>query len=112
MQRHLAVAGLACATGVVVGPTVYSFVEFVVLSAFIGVVLGSLARAADARLGQWWGWLYGEPLYSTRLDLFVDNALHRLAAVRTGQSSVGGPDLDSGDGEPRIRIMPIEPERH
>jgi hypothetical protein len=112
MQRHLAVAGLTCATGIVVGPTVYSFVEFLILSAFIGIVLGSLARAADARLGYSWGWLYGEPRHSTRLDLIVDSVLRRLMEIRIGHSSARGPALDSGGDESRIRIVPLDPERH
>jgi hypothetical protein len=65
MQRHLVVAVLACAAYVASGPSVYSLLEVVILSAFIGVVLGSLARAADARLGNGWGWLYGEPVLDT-----------------------------------------------
>ena len=112
MQRHLAVAGLACAAGVVIGPTVYSLSGLLILAAFIGFVLGSLARAADARLGNWWGWLYGEPEYSTRLDRLVDGTLRRLTAVQIGHSWVTSSAIDAVDSEPRIRILPLELERH
>ena len=106
MQRHLVVAGLACVTCIVIGPTVYSLPGLLTLSAFIGFVVGSLARAVDARLGDWWGWLYGEPEYPTRLDLFVDSVVRRLAAVQLGHSSPGAVI----DDESRIRILPLVPD--
>ena len=107
MQRHLIVAGLACVTCIVVGPTVYSLPGLLTLSAFIGFVVGSLARALDARLGDWWGWLYGEPEYPTQLDLFVDGVVLRLAAVQLGHSSSPGAVIDD---ESRIRILPLVPD--
>jgi hypothetical protein len=110
MQRHLAVAVLACAAFVASGPSVYSLLEVVILSAFIGVGLGSLARAADARLGYGWGWLYGEPVYSTRLDLLVDGILHRLISVVISHSSAAKSAVDAADHESKIRILPLESE--
>ena len=111
MQRHLAVAGLACVAFVVIRPTVYSLVGLMTLVAFIGFVLGSLARAVDARLGAGWGWLYGEPEYLTRLDLLVDGILRRLTAVQIGHSSATGFAIAPADDEPSVRILPLERER-
>jgi hypothetical protein len=99
MQRHLTLAGLACVLGVAIGPAVHSLLGFMILLACTGAVLGSLARAADARLGHWWGWLYGEPMHSTWLDLFVCAILRRIAT---------GSALDTVDNEPKIRILPLE----
>ena len=110
MQRHLVVAGLACVTCIVIDPTVYSLPGLLTLSAFIGFVVGSLARAVDARLGDWWGWLYGEPEYPTQLDLLVDGILGRLTAVLIGRSSTTGSAIDSVDNEPRVRVLPLGPE--
>jgi hypothetical protein len=101
MQRHFAIAGLACIAYAVTGPTVDSFLDLVVLAVFIYVVLGSLARATDARLGYWWGWLYGEPRCPTWLDLFVDGILRRLVSAQIADRS----------DESRIRILPPESEQ-
>jgi hypothetical protein len=111
MQRHLAVAGLACVAFVFIRPTVYSLVGFMTVVAFIGFVLESLARAVDARLGAGWGWLYGEPEYPTRIDLLVDGILRRITAVQIGHSSPAGGAVDTVDDEPRIRILPLDSER-
>ena len=111
MQRHLAVAGLACVAGVVVRPTVHSLVGLLILVALIGSILGSLARAVDARLGAGWGWLYGEPVYSTRFDLLVDGIFRHLTAVQTGQPSATGFAIDPAGYESRIRILPLESEQ-
>jgi hypothetical protein len=81
------------------------------LVAFIGFVLGSLARAVDARLGAGWGWLYGEPEHLTRLDLLVDGILRRLTAVQVGHSSSTGIAIVPADDEPSVRILPLERER-
>jgi hypothetical protein len=110
MQRHLVVAVLASAAYVASGPSVYSLLEVVILSIFIGVVLGSLARAADARLGYGWGWLYGEPVYSTRLDLLINGILRRLISVPISHSSAANSAIDAADHESRIRILPLESE--
>jgi hypothetical protein len=111
MQRHLAIAGLTCVAYVVTGPAVDSLLKLVVLAVFIYVVLGSFARAADARLGYWWGWLYGEPEYATWLDLLVDGILRRLTSVGIGGSSGTGSAIDTADNESRIRILPLESEQ-
>ena len=111
MQRHLVVAALACVMCVVIGPTVYSLPGLLTLSAFIGFVFATLARAVDARLGYWWGSLYGEPEYSTRLDLLVDVILGHLTAILIGHSAITGSAIDSVDNEPRVRILPLGPER-
>jgi hypothetical protein len=100
MQRHLTLAGLTCVLGIVIGPAVHRLLGLMILLACTGAVLGSLARAADARLGHWWGWLYGEPVYSTWLDLFICAILRRFA---TGSAP------DTVDNEPKIRILPVEP---
>ena len=107
MQRHLAVAGLACVAYVVTGPTVDSILELVVRAVFIYVFLGSLARAVDARLGYWWGWLYGEPEHSTWLDLSLDSILRRPISAEIGHSSAA----DTADNESRIQILPLEPKQ-
>ncbi len=111
IQRHLATAALACVLWVMTGPFVFGFAELLTLAAFIGIVLGSLARAVDAFLGHWWGWLYGEPVYSTRLDLFVDSIVRNLAAVQIRRSSSHDPAIDVDDSNSRIRIIPLERER-
>jgi hypothetical protein len=108
MQRHLAVAGLACVTCAVIGPTVRNLLGLITLAVFVGVVLGSLARAADAHLGYWWGWLYGEPERSTWLDLQIEGILDRLISVQIGPSSATGSAIDTEDRESRVRILPLE----
>lgn len=105
MQRHLAIAALACAAYVVTGPTTNNLIGVVLLAVFTYVVLESFARAADARLGYWWGWLYGEPQQSTRLDLAVDRVVRRLVSVQVrGPSSSAF--AEAVDNEPKIRILP------
>jgi hypothetical protein len=106
MQRHLAVAGLACAAYGVTGPTMNSFVDLVALAAFTYVVLESFARAVDARLGYWWGWLYGEPEQSTWLDVAVDRIIRRLISARVGHSSATAGAIETADNVLRIRILP------
>ena len=110
MQRHLAVAGFACVTCAVLGPAAYDLLGLMILTVSVGVVLGSLARAADARLGYWWGWLYGEPEYSTWLDLLVDSILLRLISVPIGHSAAANPATDTTDHESKIQILPLESE--
>lgn len=107
MQRHLAVAGFACVADVVIGLAVGRLLELVLLVVIIYVVLESLARAADARLGYWWGWLYGEPTKPTRLDLLVDDMVHRLGAARFGDPSAPNSAFDPADTEPKVRILPL-----
>ena len=111
MQRHLVVAGLACVVGIVIGPTVQNFRGLMILTGLVGVVLGLLARAVDARLGYGWGWLYGEPEYSTWLDLFVDGILRRLTAVLVDHSLAHRSAIDSAGNESKIRMLPPEPDR-
>jgi hypothetical protein len=110
MQRHLVVAGFASVTYAVIGPSVDDFLGLMILAVFVSVVLGSLARAADARIGYGWGWLYGEPEYSTWLDLFVDGILRRLISVPISHSSAADSAIDTVDDESRIRILPLESE--
>jgi hypothetical protein len=110
MQRHLAVAGLACVTYAVIGPSVYDPLGLMILMVFVSVVLGSLARAADARLGYGWGWLYGEPEYSTWLDLLVDGIFRHLISVPIGHSWDADSPIDTADHESKIRILPLESE--
>jgi hypothetical protein len=110
MQRHLAVAGLACVTYAVIGPSIYDLLGLMILLVFVSVVLGPLARAADACLGYGWGWLYGEPEYSTWLDLLVDGILRRLISVSIRHSSTAGSAIDAVDHESKIRGLPLESE--
>ena len=106
MQRHLVVAGLASAAYVVSGPTTNSLMGIIVLAVFIYVVLESMGRAVDARLGFWWGWLYGEPEHSTRLDLAVDRVVRRLVSVQVPDPSATPFAIEATGTEPRIRILP------
>lgn len=95
-QRHLAVAflaGMACAFIAPVAGTVL-WITLIPILAF--VVLNSLARAIDARLGYWWGWLYGEPKRPTWVDRMVDRIIHRLAAAKVD--------------DPPMRVRPLDPE--
>ena len=111
MQRHLAVAGFACVAYVVTGPAVDSLLELVVLAVFIHVILGSLTRATDARLGYWWGWLYGEPKCPTWLDLLIDGIFRRLHSVQIGDSWATGSAIDTAANESRVRVLPLESEQ-
>ncbi len=106
MQRHLVLAGVASAAYVVSGPTTSSLMGIIVLAAFTYVVLESIGRAVDARLGFWWGWLYGEPEHSTRLDLAVDRIVRRLVSVQVGEPSATPFAVEATATEPRIRILP------
>ena len=111
MQRHLVVAGFTCAAYLAIRPTFYTLLGYIILTAFIGVVLGSLARAADAHLGYWWGWLYGEPDHSTRLDILVDGIVRRLTTVKNDRFQANRSATDAADSDSRIRIIPLEPEQ-
>lgn len=111
MQRHLVVAGLACVVCIAIGPTAQSLRELMILTSLIGVVLGLLARAVDARLGYGWGWLYGEPEYSTWLDVFVDSVLRRLTAVLVDHSLAHRSAIEVAGNESKIRMLPPQPDR-
>lgn len=111
MKRHLVVAGLISVACFVVGPTFYNLPEFLILATVVGVVLGSLARAVDARIGYCWGWLYGEPKSSTWLDRSVDGVLRRLSAVQIRHSSADVSAIGASDDDPRIRIVPVDLEQ-
>ena len=111
MQRHLVVAGFACAACIAIRPTFYTLPGYVILTAFVGVVLGSLARAVDAHLGYWWGWLYGEPDHSTRLDVLVDGIVRRLSTVKNDRLRANSSVADTADNDARIRIIPLEPDQ-
>jgi hypothetical protein len=78
MQRYLTVAVVGVVAGVVVAPASNTLAGFTLIAILVGVVLSSLARAVDAHMGYLWGWLYSEPQQSTRLDRFVDRAIHSL----------------------------------
>jgi hypothetical protein len=111
MQRHLTIAGLAWVACVVIGPTVHSLFGLLTLTAFVGVVLSSLARAVDARLGNWWGWVYGEPEHSTGMDLLINGFLSRLISVLIGHSSATDFEADTAEIESRVRILPLGPDQ-
>ena len=82
MQRHLTVAVVGVVAGVVVAPSSSTLAGFTLIAILVGVVLSSLARAVDAQIGYLWGWLYSEPKQSTRLDRFVDRAIHSLLVTQ------------------------------
>ena len=78
MQRHLATALVAAVLVFFFAPFADAMLGFFWVLFLISVFLGSLVRAADARRGFLWGWLYAEPKQSTRLDLAVDRVIQRL----------------------------------
>lgn len=108
MQRHLGVAALACLAYIIIRPRLDTLAGVLILTALVGFVLGSLGRAMDARLGHWWGWLYGEPEHSTRLDMWVEGIVHHLTAVRLSHSVTTGPEIAATNQEARIRILPLD----
>jgi len=77
-QRHLAIAVPAAVLCAFVAPILHTLGGLPLFVALVFVVLDSLARALDARLGYLWGWLYSEPKRSTRLDLIADRMIRRL----------------------------------
>ncbi|MDF1597810.1 MAG: hypothetical protein P1T08_17155 [Acidimicrobiia bacterium] len=77
-QRHLAIAVPAAALCAFVAPILKTLGGLPLFVTLVFVVLDSLARALDARLGYLWGWLYSEPKRSTRLDLIADRIIRRL----------------------------------
>ena len=81
MQKHFAVALLAALAIPFVAPYVLTILGLVVVSVLVYVVFDALGRAIDARLGYWWGWLYGDRERPTRFDLVVDRVVHLLLAV-------------------------------
>lgn len=82
MQRHLTVT-VACVVGCVsVAPASKTLAGFTLLVILAGAMLSSLSRALDARIGYLWGWWYPEPKQSTRLDRFVDRAIHSLLVTQ------------------------------
>jgi len=88
-QRHLAIAIPAAVLCVFVAPILHTLGGLPLFIALVFVVLDSLARALDARLGYLWGWLYSEPIRSTRLDLIADRITRRLLiAVPVADSPV------------------------
>lgn len=78
MQRHLAIAAVAGLLVFFLAPITDAPLGFFSVLFLFSVVLGSLARAVDARIGYLWGWLYPEPKRSTRLDVAVDRVIQRL----------------------------------
>ena len=77
-QRHLAIAIPAAVLCAFVAPILHTLGGLPLFVALVFVVLDSFARALDARLGYLWGWLYSEPIRSTRLDLIADRIIRRL----------------------------------
>jgi hypothetical protein len=82
MQRHLTVAVAGVVACVIVAPASNTLAGLTLLAVLVGVMLSSFARAVDARIGYLWGWLYPEPKQSTRLDRFVDRAIHSLLVTQ------------------------------
>lgn len=77
MQRHLAFAGVAAMSLVLLSPFVDTVGEFALLPVLVGVIVRSVARGADARFGHIWGWIYEEPQAPTKLDRLVDRLIER-----------------------------------
>lgn len=98
MQRHLLVAVAATVACVLLAPASDTLAGFAVLPVPVYVALTSAARALDARLGYLWGWLYGEPVHTTRFD----EVAHRVIQSLLRHDSAGNPAM------PKVR--PIDPE--
>lgn len=81
MQRHIAVAVLAALAIPFVARYVLTIFGLVAVSVLVYLVIDSLGRAIDARLGYWWGWLYPDRARPSRFDLAVDHVVRAVMAV-------------------------------
>jgi hypothetical protein len=96
MQRHLATALVSGLLVLFFAPITEALLGFFWVLFLLSVFLGSLARAADARIGFLWGWLYAEPKQSTRLDLAVDRLIQRLRAA------------GEAEAPPVVKVRPLD----
>lgn len=110
MQRHVAVAGTAIVACTVLLRIVHPLARLVILAAFLAIIIGSLVRAIDARLGYWWGWMYGEPKLATWADVLVDSILRRLVSVSMHDTSLRESALDPLNDQSMVRIVPADQE--
>jgi len=96
MQRHLAVATAAAVACLFVSLPTTTLAEGALLTILVGVVLNSLARALDARIGYLWGWVYPEPAQSAWFDRLADRAINRPVAPQVVDESP-------------VRVLPLDP---
>jgi hypothetical protein len=76
-ERHLVAGGIGLIATVFLLDHATSPSGFLALAIGLGVTLSSLARAVDAGFGQFYGWLYGEPVIVTRVDRLAFRVIHR-----------------------------------
>lgn len=100
MQRHLVVSVLAVMILIVAFSIPDPLLRLVLMSTLVLLTLESLARGMSAVWGYLWGWPYPEPTQVTRVDVFIDGVVRRLAPPRP----VAEPDpkitlLDPWDGD-------------
>jgi len=72
MQRHLVFALLAALSLGFLAPLVDTVGELALVPVFVGILVRSVARGADAKFGHIWGWIYPEPKVTTTLDRLAD----------------------------------------
>ena len=101
VQRHLAIASLAGLGLTFVIPYLGSLLGIMVFSLLVFLVLDALAKAMDAYLGYMWGWLYGEPERTTRLDRVVHDTVQRLVSAQVRRRATATVD------DPPVRVRPI-----
>jgi hypothetical protein len=101
VQRHLAIASLAGLALTFVGPYLDTLLGVLLFSLLVFLVLDALARAMDAYLGFMWGWLYGEPERTTRLDRIVHDTVQRLLSAQVHRRSTVPVD------DPPVRVRPL-----
>ena len=101
VQRHLAMALLAGLALTFVAPYTETLLGLTLLSVLVFVALDALAKAMDAHLGFMWGWLYGEPERTTRLDRLVDHIVQRLAAAQAHRR------VTAQEDDPPVRVRPL-----
>jgi len=101
VQRHLAMALLAGLALTFVAPYTETLLGLTLLSVLVFVALDALAKAMDAHLGFMWGWLYGEPERTTRLDRLLDHIVQRLAAAQAHRR------VTAQEDDPPVRVRPL-----
>ena len=76
-ERHLAVGGVALVAAAILTDHIGSPEGFLALVVAVGAAVRSFARAVDAGFGHFYGWVYGEPKASTRIDRVAFRVIHR-----------------------------------
>lgn len=105
MQRHIAVAVLATSAIFLVARYVFTIFGLLAVAVLVYVVIDSLGRAIDARLGYWWGWLYPDRARPSRFDLAVDRVVRVLMAA--GRSVIRRLASAGRVDEPPGRVRPL-----